>query len=66
MDQEDLRHKLLSLVEEHHDLHTAIEAFSEDANGFDQLKIQRLKKRKLGLKDQISRLKAMMVPDIIA
>ena len=33
---------------------------------FDQLQLQRLKKRKLGLKDQILRLESQLIPDIIA
>jgi hypothetical protein len=33
---------------------------------FDQLQVQRLKKRKLALKDQISQLESKLVPDIIA
>ncbi|HEY2356398.1 MAG TPA: DUF465 domain-containing protein [Phenylobacterium sp.] len=33
---------------------------------FDQLQLQRLKKRKLGLKDQITRLESQLIPDIIA
>ena len=33
---------------------------------FDQLQIQRLKKRKLSLKDQIIRLESRILPDIIA
>ena len=33
---------------------------------FDQLQLQRLKKRKLGLKDSISRLEDELNPDIIA
>ncbi|MGB0521166.1 MAG: YdcH family protein, partial [Candidatus Puniceispirillaceae bacterium] len=32
----------------------------------DQLRIQRLKKRKLNLKDEITRLHAKLLPDIIA
>ena len=32
----------------------------------DQLQIRRLKKRKLQLKDEISRIKASLLPDIIA
>jgi hypothetical protein len=32
----------------------------------DQLQLQRLKKRKLLLKDQIQRLRARLIPDIIA
>jgi len=33
---------------------------------FDQLQLQRLKKRKLLLKDQISQLESELLPDIIA
>ena len=33
---------------------------------FDQLQLQRLKKKKLSLKDEIIKLKALIVPDIIA
>jgi hypothetical protein len=33
---------------------------------FDQLKVSRLKKRKLSLKDQISSLRNQLIPDIIA
>ena len=32
----------------------------------DQLRIQRLKRRKLSLKDKISRLENQLIPDIIA
>ena len=33
---------------------------------FDQLQLQRLKKRKLLLKDQISKIESELLPDIIA
>ena len=33
---------------------------------YDQLQLQRLKKKKLSLKDEIIKLKALIVPDIIA
>jgi hypothetical protein len=33
---------------------------------FDQLRVQRLKKRKLLLRDQIQRLESELLPDIIA
>ena len=35
-------------------------------NSVDQLQVQRLKKRKLNLKDQIAEVSDMLVPDIIA
>ena len=50
---------------EHHDLETAIAALLAVGN-VDQLQIQRLKKRKLILRDRITRLEDDMTPDIIA
>ena len=59
------RAKLLELSEEHRDLDAAINALIL-ARSPDQLKIARLKKRKLSLKDTIHRLEAQLTPDIIA
>jgi len=53
------------LREEHRDLDTAIEAL-RDAGQVDQLQLQRLKKRKLLLRDRLSRLEDQLTPDIIA
>ncbi|MEC8461960.1 MAG: DUF465 domain-containing protein [Pseudomonadota bacterium] len=64
-DQELLRHKLAELKLEHRDLDDVITRLTERAS-YDQLQLQRLKKRKLILKDQITRAKAMLHPDIIA
>ena len=50
---------------EHRDLDAAIEALRSGA-GQDQLQIARLKKRKLRLRDEISALEDLLVPDIIA
>lgn len=66
MDQNEITDRLLILTEEHRDLDDAINALIDSDTSHDQLKIQRLKKRKLNLKDDIQRLKAMIVPDIIA
>jgi len=60
-----LQHKLNELLSEHRDLDQVIERIAETAP-FDQLQLQRLKKRKLALKDAISRLEDMILPDIIA
>lgn len=49
---------------EHGDLDAAIQALMEQSN--DQLQIQRLKKRKLALKDRIRTLENTLTPDIIA
>jgi hypothetical protein len=62
---ETQRERLLELAQEHRDLDTAIEALIH-ARTLDQLKIARLKKRKLVLKDQIHRLEIQLTPDIIA
>ena len=64
-DREELRRELQTLLSEHRDLDDVIERIS-DAVPFDQLQVQRLKKRKLILKDHISRLQALLLPDIIA
>jgi hypothetical protein len=53
------------LKEEHRDLDAAIEAL-QAATMVDQLQIQRLKKRKLALRDRISNLEDAITPDIIA
>ncbi|MEC9208557.1 MAG: DUF465 domain-containing protein [Pseudomonadota bacterium] len=64
-DQELLRLKLAELKLEHRDLDDVITRLTERAC-YDQLQLQRLKKRKLILKDQITRAKAMLHPDIRA
>ena len=53
------------LREEHRDLDSAIEAL-RDAGQPDQLQLQRLKKRKLMLRDKLARLEDQFTPDIIA
>lgn len=64
-DVEALRAKLEALRSEHRDLDEVIDRLIEKAP-FDQLQLQRLKKRKLGLKDQIIKLESRLIPDIIA
>ena len=60
-----IRKKLEDLLSEHRDLDDVIDSMVKN-QVFDQLQLQRLKKRKLGLKDEIIKLKASIVPDIIA
>lgn len=60
-----LRRKLVELKTEHRDLDDVIARLSEH-QPFDQIQLQRLKKRKLHLKDQISRIENQLLPDIIA
>ena len=64
-DTEALRQKLEGLKSEHRDLDDVIARVTESGH-FDQLQIQRLKKRKLKLKDEILRLESELLPDIIA
>jgi len=63
-DQTDLRMRLAVIEIEHSDLGRAIDALTQV--GGDALCIQRLKKKKLTLKDEIARLHDMTTPDIIA
>ena len=64
-DRDVLEAKLIKLKTEHRSLDNAIARMGEQVP-FDQLLVQRLKKRKLQLKDAITRLQAQLVPDIIA
>jgi hypothetical protein len=61
----ELEAELARLKQEHRDLDMAIDALESMIAG-DQLQVQRLKKRKLSLKDQIIRLEDQITPDIIA
>ncbi len=61
----EIRSRLHSLEIEHHDLDDVINRLSADPTQ-DRIQLQRLKKRKLLLKDQIQRLRARLIPDIIA
>ena len=64
-EREDLRRALADLETRHRDLDDAIARIAETAP-FDQIRVQRLKKRKLMLKDEIARLRSVLLPDIIA
>jgi hypothetical protein len=57
--------RLQVLQIEHHDLDEVIQRL-EGTPGQDRLQLQRLKKRKLLLKDQIQKLRDRLIPDIIA
>lgn len=63
--REKMRQQLSRLLEEHRDLDDVI-ARIHDQVPFDQLQLQRLKKRKLMLKDLILKLESELLPDIIA
>jgi hypothetical protein len=63
--EEVLKVELEFFRQEHRDLDQAIISLSDTATS-DRLMIQRLKKKKLQLKDKITRLEDRLTPDIIA
>lgn len=65
MDETQTRVRLEAARSEHGDLDVAIDALHEVAIP-DQLRVARLKKRKLRLKDEIAMLEDQLIPDIIA
>lgn len=64
-EREELERMLEQLKTEHRDLDVVIQQLT-DSVPVDFLRLQRLKKRKLFLKDSILKIESMMVPDIIA
>ncbi len=64
-DEEDLRLRLETFKTEHRDLDIVIEQIMQSGL-VDQLRLQRLKKRKLVLRDMIIKIETMLIPDIIA
>lgn len=64
-EERELRAELARLQQEHRDLDAAIEALLLSP-GSDLLQAQRLKKRKLTLRDRISFIEDQLTPDIIA
>ena len=65
LDFETLKTQLAALKSEHRELDDMIARIAE-RSPFDQLQLQRLKKRKLLLKDQIAKIENELLPDIIA
>ena len=65
LDVKSINGRLGELRQEHRDLDDAIQALSGGGT-FNHLQLQRLKKRKLHIKDQIAKLESLLVPDIIA
>jgi hypothetical protein len=64
-DLDALREKLEELQRQHRDLDAEIARLGSEAAG-DQLQMQRLKRRKLKLKDEITAINGQLIPDIIA
>lgn len=65
-EEERLKEKLAELEREHKDLDEVIDRLVESHQPVDFLQLQRLKKKKLHLKDQIEKIKSNLLPDIIA
>ena len=64
-EQDNLKERLEQLKAEHRDLDDAIHALSQ-RGAPDMVQIQRLKKRKLQLRDEITKVENLLLPDIIA
>ncbi len=65
LDEDAIREHLTEIMQQHRDLDDAITAMA-GAGSFDVLQLQRMKKRKLALKDEIEKYQSILVPDIIA
>lgn len=63
-EQAEIRLEVARLRQDHADLDAAIAAMVATAS--DPLRIQRLKKKKLALKDRLTQLEDRLIPDIIA
>ncbi|MGN7293969.1 YdcH family protein [Rhizobium sp. SAFR-030] len=63
-EQADVRLALARLRQEHEDYDAAINAMI--ATGCEVLRIQRMKKKKLAIKDRMSQIEDQIIPDIIA
>ena len=64
-EERELRAQLARLQQEHRDLDAAIDALA-GTPGADIIQVQRLKKRKLYLRDRITFIEDQLTPDIIA
>ncbi len=62
---EAIKCRIVDMQVEHHDLDVIIAKLSESPYP-DQLQLKRLKKRRLQLKDMITKLKEQLIPDILA
>lgn len=65
MDREEIERWLQALRTEHRDLDEVIQHLQETRHS-DTMRIQRLKKRKLKLKDMMAKLESELIPDLDA
>jgi hypothetical protein len=65
VDEDEIRARAEIARRDHRDLDAAIEALRQMPN-VDMIQLQRFKKRKLKLRDEIAMLENMLIPDIIA
>lgn len=65
VDEDELRARIEIARRDHRDLDTAIEALRTMPT-VDMIQLQRFKKRKLKLRDEIAMLEDLLIPDIIA
>ena len=65
LNPEAIQRRIEELLLEHSDLDVAIRILTETP-GHDELRLKRMKKRKLLLKDQIAYLESQLVPDVPA
>jgi hypothetical protein len=65
MEPETIKQRIIELQVEHRDLDEAIDRLAAQP-GVDELKLRRLKKRKLQIKDAIALLRMQLVPDVPA
>ena len=63
--QQQIKRRLSALKKEHGELDSLLES-EQKRPAADLIRVRRLKKRKLALKDEIARLENMLLPDIIA
>ncbi len=65
-DPSRIQHLLNDLILEHRALDDLVQLAMENPLFTDTLKLQRMKKRKLQLKDEIAKLESMLIPDLDA
>jgi len=63
-DQAELRLQFAKLKQDHTDFDAAIQAMIK--TGCNPLQIQRMKKKKLAIKDRLQKVEDQIIPDIIA